>query len=51
MDNKEYNSTQEIYLKAILNKLNYEELEKLLVKQIKINLNLKKQLASRKGDE
>ena len=39
------------YLKQLLGKLNYDQLEEILYEQIKQNLNLKKIIAQMKGSE
>lgn len=50
MSNEELNEQKE-YIKKILSKFNYEELEILLMKQIKTNLDIKKQLISQESGE
>ena len=42
---------QKEHIKNILSKLNYEELEILLMKQIKTNLDIKKKLISQESSE
>lgn len=39
------------YLKQLLGKLNYDQLEEILYEQIKQNLNLKEIIAQMKGSE